>query len=336
MLDQRLLPGETVYREYRKATSVADAIQKMVIRGAPAIGIAAGYGLALVAFHSETKHRDVLVAKLLSAAQVLKKARPTAVNLGWAIDRILEVINEHDYASIDLLKEAIIAEALRIHAEDVEMNMKIGEYGQELLPDGANVIHHCNTGALATGGYGTALGVIRAAHEHGKKIHVFVDETRPRLQGARLTAWELGQLDIPYTVIVDGASGHVMVNKQIDACLVGCDRIARNGDVANKIGTYNLALVARAHNIPFYVVGPTSTIDLSVESGQRIPIEERAEQEITEVGNEQITPKGVKVYNPAFDITPAKWVTAIITNHGVASPPFEKSIVELYREGNMV
>ncbi len=219
--------------------------------------------------------------------------------------------------------------SIKIADEDVAMNKKIAQFGQQFIPHQANVIHHCNTGGLATGGYGTALGVIRAAHELGKNIHVFVDETRPRLQGARLTSWELQQLDIPHTVIVDGASGYIMKSTRIDACLVGCDRIASNGDVANKIGTYNLAIVAYAHGVPFYSVGPTTTIDFSIASGKEIPIEERPENEITHIGETQITPNGVKVFNPAFDITPAEYISAIITNLGVAVPPYDHSLRNL-------
>lgn len=329
ILDQRLLPGEIVYREYETAAGVAEAIHTMVIRGAPAIGIAAGYGLALEAYHSKQTQVEKLDSELSTAADLLRRSRPTAVNLFWAIDRILNVLHDPELNGIVKMKEAVIQEAAYIHQEDVEMNKQIGENGQRLIPDGANVIHHCNTGALATGGYGTALGVIRAAYENGKQIHVYVDETRPRLQGARLTSWELKQLGIPHTVIVDGASGHVMRSNKIDACLVGCDRIAANGDVANKIGTYNLALVANAHKVPFYSVGPTSTIDFSIESGTDIQIEERFALEITNIGNERITPTDVNVYNPAFDITPAKYVTAIITNKGIAYPPYENSIASL-------
>jgi methylthioribose-1-phosphate isomerase len=329
MLDQRLLPGEVVYRDYVHSTEVADAIREMVIRGAPAIGIAAGFGLALTAYHSKTVLRSELTSELNAAANVLRKSRPTAVNLFWAIDRIMKLIADPNEIGVDQIKQMVVSDALKIADEDVQMNKKIGMNGQQFIPDSANVIHHCNTGALATGGYGTALGVIRKAFESGKHIHVYVDETRPRLQGARLTSWELLQLGIPHTVIVDGASGYVMRNTRIDACLVGCDHIASNGDVANKIGTYNLALVANAHQVPFYSVGPTTTIDLSITSGGEIPIEERPKREITHIGNEQITPDNVEVINPAFDVTPAKYVSAIITNEGVAFPPFIESLKKL-------
>ena len=329
MLDQRLLPGEVVYRDFVQYEDVAHAIHQMVIRGAPAIGIAAGFGLALCAFYSKATQARELISQLNVAADVLRKSRPTAVNLFWAIDRILRTVNSIRDLDVSLIKQMVVSEAQKIAEEDILMNKKIASNGQRFVPDNANLFHHCNTGALATGGYGTALGVIRSAHESGKKIHVYVDETRPRLQGARLTSWELKQLGVPHTVIVDGASGHFMRNTRIDACFVGCDRIASNGDVANKIGTYNLALVAFAHGVPFYSVGPTSTIDLSIACGEEIPIEERDGREITHVGDTQITPDNVQVANPAFDITPAKFITAIITNAGVACPPYEESLAKL-------
>jgi methylthioribose-1-phosphate isomerase len=301
----------------------------MVIRGAPAIGIAAAFGLALTAFHSKANQIGKLGNELNDSANILRKSRPTALNLFGAIDRILHVVDQSNEICVDKIKQMVISEAQIIADEDVEMNKKIAANGQQFIPDQANLIHHCNTGGLATGGYGTALGIIRAAHESGKKIHVYVDETRPRMQGARLTSWELKQLDIPHTVIVDGASGYIMQNNKIDACLVGCDRIASNGDVANKIGTYNLALVAYAHGVPFYSVGPTTTVDLSVASGKDIPIEERSEREITHIGKMQITPDDVLVANPAFDVTPAKYISAIITNQGVAFPPYKESLYKL-------
>ncbi len=332
MLDQRLLPDEVVYLDFVQCEEIATAIQQMVIRGAPAIGIAAGFGLALTAIHSLASEKSVFVSELNQAADVLKKSRPTAVNLFWAINRILRLANSTDELDINLLKQIIISEAQNIADEDIQMNKKMAMNGQQFIPEHANLFHHCNTGALATGGYGTALGVIRAAYENGKIIHVYVDETRPRLQGARLTSWELKQLGIPHTVIVDGASGYFMRNNRIDACLVGCDRIASNGDVANKIGTYNLALVAYAHGVPFYSVGPTTTIDLSIAKGEDIPIEERSDREITHIGETQITPDGIKVANPAFDITPAKYITAIITDAGVVYPPYEVNLKKIINE----
>ncbi len=329
MLDQRYLPEDVVYRDYSRSYEVSSAIREMVIRGAPAIGVAAGYGLALVAWHSNAKDEVGLIKEIKTAAEELRKSRPTAVNLFGAIQRILRIATQDEKIKIDQLKKMVIAEAIKIAEEDAQMDLKIARNGQAFIPDKANLIHHCNTGALATAGIGTALGVIRLAHESGKKVHVFVDETRPRLQGARLTSWELKQLGIPHTVIVDGASGYIMKHNKIDACLVGCDRIAANGDVANKIGTYNLALVAAAHAVSFYSVGPTTTIDLSIGNGADIPLEEREDDEITHIGDTKVTPEGVCVANPAFDVTPAKYITAIITDRGVAYPPYRISLSKL-------
>jgi methylthioribose-1-phosphate isomerase len=329
MLDQRLLPNEVVYRDFTQCSEVALAIREMVIRGAPAIGVSAGFGLALVAVHSKASKTSELISELDRAANELRESRPTAVNLFGAIQRINLIVKQASEGDLDQLRQKVVAEALSIAEEDVQMNLRIAQNGQQFIPDGANLIHHCNTGALATAGIGTALGVIRVAHESGKRVHVYVDETRPRLQGARLTSWELKQLGIPHTVIVDGASGYFMKRTRIDACIVGCDRIASNGDVANKIGTYNLALAASAHGVPFYSVGPTTTIDLSIKRGEDIPIEERPAREITHIENFQITPDGVKIANPAFDITPAKYITAIITDRGVAHPPYEQALYNI-------
>ncbi|HNT23344.1 MAG TPA: S-methyl-5-thioribose-1-phosphate isomerase [Anaerolineales bacterium] len=333
MIDQRLLPQEVVYRDYIDVEGVAEAIHTMVIRGAPAIGAAAGYGLALAAWHSRTGDAALMHAELMHAANVLRASRPTAVNLFWAIERVLRNLDARTPGSVDQIREIVLAEAQKIADEDIQTNRQIGLNGQALVPDGARIFHHCNTGALATVGYGTALGVIRAAHEHGKKIHVYVDETRPRLQGARLTSWELKQLGIPHTVVVDGASGHIMRTVGADLCLVGCDRIAANGDVANKIGTFNLALAAHAHGVPLYSVGPTSTVDLDTPNGDAIPIEERPASEVTHVGECQVTPDGVQVANPSFDVTPARYVTAIITEKGIAYPPYLESLAGL-KKGN--
>lgn len=333
MLDQRLLPGETVYRTYTDYREVAVAIREMVIRGAPAIGAAAAFGLALAAVHSKAQTGEQLAEEVQSAAKVLRAARPTAVNLSWAINRVMRVASGAEDASVHALQSIVLGEALAIAEEDVQTNKQMALNGLQVVPDHARIIHHCNTGALATVDYGTALGVIRAAHEHGKNIHVYVDETRPRLQGARLTSWELKQLGIPHTVIADGASGYVMSRLGIDLCLVGCDRIAANGDVANKIGTYNLALVANAHGVPFYSVGPTTTVDLSMPNGGEIPIEERSADEVTHVGACQITPDDVIVANPAFDVTPAKYVTGIITERGIAYPPYIESLAGLMALG---
>jgi len=329
LLDQRLLPLEVVYLDYVDADGVAQAIRDMVIRGAPAIGVTAAYGLVLAAMQSRAVDVAGMRMEIIHAADVLRASRPTAVNLSWALNRMLDRLSLSELDDSEAIRVAALNEARSIEAENARMNQQMGLNALSLIPDPANIIHHCNTGALATLDYGTALGVIRTAHEHGKKVHVYVDETRPRLQGARLTAWELQKLGIPFTVIVDSASGYIMRNKGVDLCLVGCDRIAANGDTANKIGTYNLALVARAHGIPFYVVGPTSTIDLSIISGDQIPIEERPPGEVTHVGDYQITPDCAVVENPAFDVTPARTITAIITECGVAYPPYEESLAKL-------
>jgi len=329
MLDQRRIPHETVYIDYTDYRDVADAIRQMVIRGAPAIGAAAAYGLALAARYSRAKDVASLRQDLAEAAEVLRASRPTAVNLFWAIDRVMARVSDPGLDTVDAIRDAVLAEAHAIAEEDVRTNKQIGLNALPLVPDKANFIHHCNTGSLATVDYGTALGIIRTAHEHGKEVHVFVDETRPRLQGARLTSWELKQLGIPHTVIVDSASGHFMRTVGVDLCVVGCDRVVANGDTANKIGTYNLALAARAHGVPFYVAAPTSTIDLSIATGDEIPIEERPAREVTHIGDVQITPEGVHVANPAFDVTPAQYITAIITEVGIAYPPYEKSLPDM-------
>jgi methylthioribose-1-phosphate isomerase len=332
LLDQRRLPFETVYLDYSDVVSLADAIREMVIRGAPAIGAAAGYGLALAAVHSQAQTPQDLLRELQQAADVLRRARPTAYDLFGAVDRVLRIANRPELQTVADIQTAVLEEAHAIAHANVEMNRQMGLHALPLIPNGARILHHCNTGSLATVDYGTALGVVRAAHEHGRQVHVYVDETRPRLQGARLTAWELQQLGIPFTVIVDGASGHFMRTVGIDLCLVGCDRVAANGDTANKIGTYNLALAAYAHNVPFYVVGPTSTIDLSIPDGDHIPIEERPADELTHVGETQVTPDGAPVANPAFDVTLAKYITAIITECGIARPPFTESLAKMLAE----
>jgi len=333
MLDQRLLPQQEIYRDYFNYVDVAEAIRTMVIRGAPAIGAAAGFGMALAAKHSKSGSVDELVSDLHKAAQILGAARPTAVNLAWALKRMMKRVETTIGEGVSGVKEAVLAEAIEIADEDVRTNKKMAEYGNSLVSDGANIYHHCNTGALATVDYGTALGVIRYAHESGKKVHIYVDETRPRLQGARLTAWELGKLGIPYTVVVDGASGHIMRTRKIDLCLVGCDRIAANGDVANKIGTYNLALAANAHGVPFYSVGPISTVDLDTVTGDAIPIEEREPGEVTHIGECAITPEGAKVANPAFDVTPNRYIAGIVTERGIARQPFTQSLAALVGQG---
>jgi methylthioribose-1-phosphate isomerase len=331
MIDQRLLPGTFEIAEFNDYHEVARAIQEMYIRGAPAIGAAAAFGMALAARQSQASDRLSLLRDLETAAGVLRKARPTAVNLFWAIERMLRVAADESLTSVAAIRDAILANAQALADEDVEINKRIAAYGAALLRDGDSILHHCNTGALATVDYGTALGVIRMAHEQGKKIHVFVDETRPRLQGARLTAWELQQLGIDFTLIADNAAGHYMRTGQVDICLVGSDRTAANGDVANKIGTYKLGVVARENGIPFYPVLPTSTIDLNCPTGDDIPIEERDPQEVVGLTKDgrPIAPAGIKVGNPAFDVTPAKYVTGIITENGIAYPPFQLSLSRL-------
>jgi methylthioribose-1-phosphate isomerase len=326
LLDQRLLPLKVEYLDYETPEGVAEAIRTMVVRGAPVIGVAAAYGLALAARKSSAVAWNEFKAEMQQSGDLLKAARPTAINLFWAVDRVLHKIQQSANCSISDLKTCVISEAQKMEREDVETNLKIGLNALPLIPDKATFIHHCNTGALATVDYGTALGVIRTAFEHGKKVFVYVDETRPRLQGARLTAWELDQLGIPHALIVDSASGYIMENKDVDLVTVGCDRIAANGDTANKVGTYNLALVAKAHHIPFYIVGPTSTIDIRVSNGSKIPIEEREADEILRVGEEQIAPYDTNVCNPAFDVTPAELITAIITEQSVIYPPYEENI----------
>jgi methylthioribose-1-phosphate isomerase len=329
MIDQRLLPQDVVYLDYTDYREVAVAIRDMVIRGAPAIGAAAGYALALAAYQSKAASIDELRRELEEAALVIKAARPTAVNLFWAVDRVMAGVRSAPAKTTEELMEVVFFEADTIAQEDIEMCRCIGLNALSIVPDKARFIHHCNTGALATVGIGSALGIIRTAHEAGKDVFVYVDETRPRLQGARLTAWELKQLGIPHAVIADGASGYVMKYRGVDIVTVGCDRIAANGDVANKIGTYNLALVAKAHGVPFYSVGPTSTIDLNTPNGDGIEIEERDPTEVTRIGCEQIAPEGTPAVNPAFDVTPHELLTGIITEEGIAYPPFDQSLAEL-------
>jgi len=330
MLDQRLLPAKVEYLEYDNARDVATAIKDMVIRGAPAIGAAAAYGLAVEMCLQNDSELDELLAEYKKADEILRQSRPTAVNLFWALDRMYKVVKNKDYSDAKGLIDRVLNEAHAIAEQDVEICRKIGLNALELIPENAQAIHHCNTGGLATVGYGTALGIIRTAHEHGRKISVLVDETRPRLQGARLTSWELKQMQIPHKLIVDGASGFYMKQGKVDFCVVGCDRVAANGDTANKIGTYNLALVAHAHNIPFYVAGPMSTIDLMTATGDEIDIEEREEDEVVYVGNERIAPEGIDVGNPAFDVTPADYITAIITEKGIVRPPFKQNLRALF------
>ncbi len=322
MIDQQRLPQDYVILEYGDYRGVADAIKTMKIRGAPAIGAAAAFGLALAVTQATTNSRAELLATFTRAADVLAQTRPTAVNLFWAIQRMSEVANDPSWKTAQQLRNAVVQEAQRIADEDVETNKRMGAYGAVLIQDGDNILTHCNAGALATVDYGTTLGVVRAAHEQGKRIHVWVDETRPFLQGARLTAWELLQAGIPATLITDNMAGHFMSRGKVDIVLVGADRIAANGDVANKIGTYSLAVLAKENGIPFYSVVPTSTVDLSVATGAEIPIEERAPSEVTHLRGMPIAPEGIRAANPAFDVTPHRYVTGIVTDRGIVYPPF--------------
>jgi len=329
MIDQRILPGRFEVLSYKNHKSVARAITDMVVRGAPAIGAAAGFGLALAGFESAPSSTDELFADLRAASDTLKASRPTAVNLAWAVDRIMSSLShwerEKGEGDVEAIRQFVLNEAQRIADEDVEINKRMAEHGAALINDGDTVIHHCNTGALATVDWGTALGVIRTAHEQGKKIHVLVDETRPRLQGARLTAWELEQYSIPYEIISDNTAGYFLKAGKVQKCFVGSDRTAANGDVANKIGTYMLALAAYDNGVPFYPVVPTSTIDLSLAHGDLIPIEERDPQEVLglEFMGERVAPVNAKARNIAFDVTPNRLVTGIVTENGVVYPPFK-------------
>lgn len=328
MIDQRLLPETFTVVSYRAHAEVARAITDMVVRGAPAIGAAAAFGLALAGYESRAQTPRDLLADLQAAAITLKAARPTAVNLAWAVERILKSVTLFPGASADEMRAFVLSEAQRLADEDVGVNQRMAAHGAELIADGDTIIHHCNTGALATVDWGTALGVIRTAWEQGKRIHVLVDETRPRLQGARLTAWELEQYGIPYEIISDNMSGYFMRAGKAQKVLFGADRITANGDVANKIGTYMLALAAKDNGIPAYSVAPTSTIDLSLEHGGLIPIEERNGDEVLNIqlAGERVTPKNAKARNPAFDVTPNRLITGIVTENGVAYPPFEASL----------
>ena len=337
MIDQRILPARFEVRSYRGHKEVAQAITDMVVRGAPAIGAAAAFGLALAGYESASSSTSGLLADLQTAAAVLKSSRPTAVNLAWAVDRILLSLSQRERGwgegDVDAMRQMVLNEAQKLADEDVEINKRMAEHGAALINDGDTIIHHCNTGALATVDWGTALGVIRSAHEQGKKIHVLVDETRPRLQGARLTAWELEQYGIPYEIISDNMSGYFLKAGKVQKCFVGSDRTAANGDVANKIGTYMLALAAFDNSVPFYPVVPTSTIDLSLAHGDLIPIEERNPEEVLglEFEGQRVAPQNAKARNIAFDVTPHRLVTGIVTENGVVYPPFDvnlKSVVK--------
>jgi len=331
LLDQTRLPLEVKYVNCRSAQDVADAIKTMKVRGAPAIGAAAAYGLALAALTNTGLDKQEFINDIREKAKILAATRPTAVNLFWALDRMTDLLDRPGNDRVDRLRDLLINEAHRILIEDIEMNRNIGRFGSELIPDQASVLTHCNAGALATGGYGTALGVIRTAHEQGKNISVFADETRPLLQGARLTAWELMQDGIPVTLVTDNMAGYMMKRGMIDLAVVGADRITANGDVANKIGTYTVAVLCKEHKIPFYVAAPASTIDMNLPSGEEIPIEEREPSEVTAVFGKVVAPPGVKVFNPAFDITPNGMVTAIITDRGIIRPPYLEHLGKMFK-----
>ena len=329
MLDQRLLPNEEKYLTLRSYEEVADAIRKMVVRGAPAIGVSAAMGLALGANQSVGTSVADLEYDFNFMCKVMAATRPTAVNLFWAIERMRQALNraKAETKDVEEIKKRLTDEALAIFRDDIESNRTLGKFGGELLADGATVLTHCNAGALATAGdYGTALGVIRGAIDAGKRVAVIADETRPFLQGARLTAWELAKDNIPVTVITDNMAGHVMKQGRVDCVVVGADRIAANGDTANKIGTYMVAVLAKQHNIPFYVAAPVSTVDLETGTGDDIPIEERDKREVTHVRDHQLTPDGITIDNFAFDITPHELITAIITDRGVARAPYTESL----------
>jgi methylthioribose-1-phosphate isomerase len=337
MIDQRFLPARFRYMSYRDAKGVAEGIRAMVVRGAPAIGVAAAYGVALEALRlaRQTEMLGQFQRGLEKGIRALAQSRPTAVNLFWALDRMRNVWQKHEKLRLPLLANRLLLEAREIHAEDIRINQSMGRHGAKLLKSGMRVLTHCNAGALATAGHGTALGVIRSAVAQGKKILVIADETRPFLQGARLTAWEMVQEGIPVTLITDNMAGHLMARGEIDAVVVGTDRVAANGDVANKIGTYMVAVLARRHGIPFYVACPFSTIDRRTSRGSKIPIEERDSAEVTGFRNLRWAPRGVRVKNPAFDVTPASLVTALITEKGVLWRPNRAKVNMFFRQNNL-
>ena len=328
LIDQRRLPNVLETPVYHDYVAVAQAIRQMVVRGAPAIGATAAFGLALAGFQSQAPDRLALLRDLEEAAEVLRQARPTAVNLPWALDRLLRVAVSEDLETADDVRAALLAEAQQLADEDVDLNRRMGFHGAALVEDGDTILHHCNTGALAAVDWGTALGVVFAAHEQGKRVHVLVDETRPRLQGARLTAWELKQAGISFDLIADNAAGHFLHSGQVNLCLVGADRVVANGDFANKIGTYGVGVLAKENGVPFYCVAPTSTVDLALAHGGLIPIEERDPQEVLglEFEGEGVVPQGATARNPAFDVTPNRYVTAIVTEKGVVRPPYVSNL----------
>ena len=330
MIDQTRLPMEEIYVECHDYKSVSKAIRNMLIRGAPAIGVAAAMGVSLGANKIKADSNESFLLEFQQICDELAGSRPTAVNLFWAINRMKKVTEDNNDKTVKEIKNILKDEAIKIWHEDIAINKSIGKYGQELIKDGDTILTHCNAGALATAGYGTALGVMRAAWDAGKKINVLADETRPFLQGARLTAWELKKENIPVKLITDSMAGHFMKKNEIDLVIVGADRIASNGDVANKIGTYTVAILAKEHQIPFYVAAPLSTLDMTLGSGDQIPIEERSHEEVTWINNKQIAPEGIDAAHPAFDVTPNKWVNAIITEKGIVRPPFQENLKKLF------
>lgn len=326
MIDQRKIPWELALVDLPDYQSVAAAITDMIVRGAPAIGASAAFGLALAAHQSHAATIDTLLDDLREAARTLKAARPTAINLAWAVDQLMDIALSGEFSNPDDLRRALLEAAQRLADDDVAINQRMGAHGAQLIRDGDTILHHCNTGALATVDYGTALGVIRAAHEQGKRLHVLLDETRPRLQGARLSAWELEQLGISYDILPDTAAGFYMQRGEIKLVLVGADRVAANGDFANKIGTYQIAVLAKENGIPFYTVAPTSTVDLALKSGAEIPIEERDKSEVLAPYGTPIAPLHFKARNPAFDVTPHRYLTGIVTENGIVRAPFEENL----------
>lgn len=329
LIDQRKLPTEYEFFQCKNYKDVEFAIRDMVVRGAPAIGATAAYGVVLAAKEFLNREKEVFFEELYNAMDVLNKSRPTAVNLMWAIERMKDLIEECNELEVGKIYEKILNEANKIYHEDIETNKTMAKYGNEIIKQGDTILTHCNTGALATVAYGTALGVIREAHYTGKNIFVYADETRPRLQGGKLTAWELVQEGIPSKLIADNVAATLIRDGKIDVILVGADRIAANGDTANKIGTFMLSVIAKAYNIPFYIVAPTSTIDFNINKGDEIVIEERSAEEVTHIDGVRIAPEGIEVYNPAFDVTPNENITGIITEKGIVRAPYKENIMKL-------
>ena len=335
MIDQRALPWRLEFARLETVSQVAESIRNMTVRGAPAIGASAAFGMALAVRECAESDMAALLECLEQRGEWLKAARPTAVNLAWAVERMLDVARSGECKNPDELREAMLLAAQQIADDDVAINRRMGARGAALVKDGATILHHCNTGSLACVEYGTALGVIRAAHEAGKRLHVLLDETRPRLQGSRLSAWEMEELGVSYDIIPDTAAGYYMHNGEVDIILVGADRIAANGDFANKIGTYQLAVLAAAHDLPFYCVAPTSTVDLALSCGDEIPIEQRDPAEVTTPYGAAIVPAHFKARNPAFDVTPHRYLTGIVTERGIARPPYTESLAQAVRGGEI-